>query len=151
MREGLSTLTTPLSIESFRAQMTEKAMADLVLPSIRDVLDIGESATDNPLPYDTIPARNYNLISPQPLPLQELATRLSARLDANPEFKYIREESARLKDRIDRNTVVINLAKRQQEAEENEARREKQDEQADRHRAQMSDVPGRAARTASIA
>lgn len=35
MREGLSTLTTPLSIESFRAQMTEKAMADLVLPSIR--------------------------------------------------------------------------------------------------------------------
>lgn len=35
MREGLSTLTTPLSIESFRAQMTERAMADLVLPSIR--------------------------------------------------------------------------------------------------------------------
>ncbi|PZF78748.1 hypothetical protein DK847_02790 [Aestuariivirga litoralis] len=35
MRGGLSTLTTPLSIESFRAQMTEKAMADLVLPSIR--------------------------------------------------------------------------------------------------------------------
>lgn len=35
MREGLSTLTTPLSIESFRAQMTEKPMAELVLPSIR--------------------------------------------------------------------------------------------------------------------
>lgn len=35
MREGLSTLTTPLSVESFRAQMTEKAMAELVLPSIR--------------------------------------------------------------------------------------------------------------------
>ena len=35
MREGLSTLTTPLSIESFRAQMTEKAMAELVLPSIK--------------------------------------------------------------------------------------------------------------------
>lgn len=35
MRAGLSTLTTPLSIESFRAQMTERAMADLVLPSIR--------------------------------------------------------------------------------------------------------------------
>ena len=35
MREGLSTLTTPLSIESFRGQMTEKAMAELVLPSIK--------------------------------------------------------------------------------------------------------------------
>jgi carboxyl-terminal processing protease len=102
---------------------------DLVLPSIRDVLDIGESATDNPLPYDTIPARNYNLLSPQPLPVQELASRLAARLEANPEFNYVREESARLKERIDRNTVVINLAKRQQEAKENEARREKQDQE----------------------
>ncbi len=102
---------------------------DLVLPSIRDVLDIGESATENPLPYDTIPARNYNLFSPQPLPVQELASRLAARLDTNPEFKYIREESTRLKDRIDRNTVVINLAKRQQEADENQARREKQEQE----------------------
>jgi len=35
MRDGLSTLTTPLSIESFRAQMTERAMADLAIPSIK--------------------------------------------------------------------------------------------------------------------
>jgi sarcosine oxidase subunit beta len=34
MRDGLSTLTTPNSIECFRAQFTEPAMAGLVLPSI---------------------------------------------------------------------------------------------------------------------
>jgi len=34
MREGLSTLTTPNSIESFRAQFTEPAMAELAVPSI---------------------------------------------------------------------------------------------------------------------
>ena len=34
MRQGLSTLTTPNSIESFRAQFTEPAMAELALPSI---------------------------------------------------------------------------------------------------------------------
>lgn len=34
MREGLSTLTTPNSIESFRAQFTESAMAELAVPSI---------------------------------------------------------------------------------------------------------------------
>ena len=34
MRDGLSTLTTPNSIECFRAQFTEPAMAQLVLPSI---------------------------------------------------------------------------------------------------------------------
>jgi sarcosine oxidase subunit beta len=35
MRDGLSTLTTPNSIECFRAQFTEPAMADLALPSIK--------------------------------------------------------------------------------------------------------------------
>jgi sarcosine oxidase subunit beta len=34
MRDGLSTLTTPNSIECFRAQFTEPAMAGLALPSI---------------------------------------------------------------------------------------------------------------------
>jgi sarcosine oxidase subunit beta len=38
MRDGLSTLTTPNSIECFRAQFTEPAMAELALPSI-DVFD----------------------------------------------------------------------------------------------------------------
>jgi sarcosine oxidase subunit beta len=34
MREGLSTLTTPNSIESFRAQFTEPAMSEISVPSI---------------------------------------------------------------------------------------------------------------------
>ena len=34
MRDGLSTLTTPNSIECFRAQFTEPPMAELALPSI---------------------------------------------------------------------------------------------------------------------
>ncbi|HCN77240.1 MAG TPA: tail-specific protease [Verrucomicrobiales bacterium] len=106
---------------------------DLVLPSIRDVLDIGESSTENPLPYDTIPARKYNLVSQHPLPVAELSSRLAARLGANPEFQYILDESKRLKERIDRNSVAINLSQRQQETAENKARREKQEaERAER-------------------
>jgi sarcosine oxidase subunit beta len=34
MRDGLSTLTTPASVECFRAQFTEPAMAALAIPSI---------------------------------------------------------------------------------------------------------------------
>ena len=34
MRDGLSTLITPNSIESFRAQFTEPAMAEIAIPSI---------------------------------------------------------------------------------------------------------------------
>jgi sarcosine oxidase subunit beta len=35
MRDGLSTLTTPQSIECFRAQFTEPAMSELAVPSIK--------------------------------------------------------------------------------------------------------------------
>ncbi len=100
---------------------------DLVLPSIRDVLDIGEASADNPLPYDTIPARKYNLIHEKGFPVADLTKRLDERVKTNPEFQYIVDESKRLKDRIDRNTVSLNLAERQKETAETKARREKQD------------------------
>ncbi|MCA1963632.1 MAG: carboxy terminal-processing peptidase [Prosthecobacter sp.] len=100
---------------------------DLVLPSIRDVLDIGEASADNPLPYDTIPARKYNLVQDKPLPVAELSKRMNERVQANPEFQYIIEEARRLKERIDRNNVSLNLAERQKEMAETKARREKQE------------------------
>ena len=106
---------------------------DLVLPSIRDVLDIGEASAENPLPYDTIPARKYGLISEKPYPLEELRNRLTGRLGSNPEFQYILEESKRLKERIDRNTATLSLAEREKETAETKARREKQEaERAER-------------------
>jgi sarcosine oxidase subunit beta len=42
MRDGLSTLTTPNSIECFRAQFTEPAMAELALPSIEVFQDLAQ-------------------------------------------------------------------------------------------------------------
>jgi len=42
MRDGLSTLTTPTSIESFRAQFTEPAMAELAIPSIHKLENFAE-------------------------------------------------------------------------------------------------------------
>jgi len=100
---------------------------DLTLPSIRDVLDIGEGSADNALPYDTIPARKYNLVNEKPFPLAELSKRMNERIAANPEFQIISEESKRLKERIEKNTTSLNLAERQKETAETKARREKQD------------------------
>jgi len=100
---------------------------DLVLPSIRDVLDIGEASADNPLPYDTIPARKYNLVSKSAYPIEELRKRLDARMVANQEFQIVVEESQRLKDRIARNTVSLNQADREKEIQETKQRREKQE------------------------
>jgi len=106
---------------------------DLTLPSIRDVLDIGEGSAENALPYDTIPARKYNLVNEKPFPLAELSKRMNERIAANPEFQIISEESKRLKERIDKNTASLNLSEREKETAETKARREKQDaERAER-------------------
>ncbi|WP_395751071.1 carboxy terminal-processing peptidase [Prosthecobacter sp.] len=103
--------------------------ADVPLPSIRDVLDIGESSAENPLPYDTIPPRKYPLFRKDPFPIEEINARVKSRLATNPEFQNVVEESKRLKDKIDRNTVTLNLQEREKERLDTEARRDKQNEE----------------------
>ncbi len=149
---GKGTVQTILPVERFMPFFSEKSRAgnlkvtiqkfyriaggstqlkgvepDVVLPSLRDVLDIGEGSAENPLPYDTIPARKYNLVSSKPYPLEELRNRVTSRLNANPEFQYVLDESKRLKERIDRNAASLNLAERQSDSKETKARREKQE------------------------
>ncbi|MDH4455221.1 MAG: carboxy terminal-processing peptidase [Verrucomicrobiota bacterium] len=105
---------------------------DVKLPSIRDVLDIGEAAADNPLPYDTIPPRKYPLFRKDTFPVDEINARVTSRIAANPEFQYIVDESKRLKEKIDRNLVTLNLAEREKERMETEARRDKQNEEREK-------------------
>ncbi len=52
---------------------------DVILPSIRDVMDIGEDALPNALPYDTIPSRTYTLSNKSPA-----AARRTSRPEQNP-------------------------------------------------------------------
>ncbi|MCB1276731.1 carboxy terminal-processing peptidase [Prosthecobacter sp.] len=106
--------------------------ADIPLPSIRDVLDIGESSAENPLPYDTIPPRKYPLFRKDPFPIDEINARVKSRIAANPEFQYIVDESKRLKEKIDRNTVTLNLQEREKERLDTEARRDKQNEEREK-------------------
>lgn len=103
--------------------------ADVPLPSIRDVLDIGESSAENALPYDTIPPRKYPLFRKDPFPVEEINARVKSRVAANPEFQNVVEESRRLKEKIDRNTVSLNLQEREKERLDTEARRDKQTEE----------------------
>jgi carboxyl-terminal processing protease len=100
---------------------------DLKLPSVRDVLDIGESAAPNALEYDTIPPREYQFTSKDPLPVEQLNASLQSRLATNGEFQYVLEESKRIKERMDRNTVSLNIEERRKERDEAEKRREDQE------------------------
>lgn len=101
---------------------------DLKLPSVRDVLDIGEGSAPNALEYDTIPAREFAFSRKNELPIEQLNTSLQSRLATNTEFQYVMEESKRIKERIDKNTVTLSIEDRRREREEGEARREKQEE-----------------------
>jgi len=98
---------------------------DVSLPSVRDVMDIGEDSLPFALPYDTIPSRNYTFFSKTPLPSEELRNRAKSRLSANPEFNYVLEDTKRLKERIDKNTVSLNEKVRQQELDETRVRLDK--------------------------
>ncbi len=102
---------------------------DLKLPSVRDVLDIGEAAAPNALEYDTIPPRDYKTVRKTALPIDQLNAGLQSRLASNSEFQYVIDESARIKERMDRNTVSLNIEKRRQERDETEKRREAQEDQ----------------------
>jgi carboxyl-terminal processing protease len=100
---------------------------DLLLPSVRDVLDIGEGAAPNALEYDTIPPREFAFSRKDPLPVEQLNASLKSRLATNAEFQYVVEESARIKERMDRNTVSLSIEERRRERDEAEKRREAQE------------------------
>lgn len=97
---------------------------DVQLPSIRDIMDIGEDSLPHAMPYDTIPPRTYTYASKGPLPIAEIKTRVDSRLAANPEFQYVIEDTKRLKDRLDKNTISLNEKERQTELTENKNRTE---------------------------
>jgi len=112
---------------------------DIKLPSRLDVLDIGEDAAKNPLPYDTIPSRKFNLFSKDPFPFDALRASAQSRVAANPEFQLVLEDSKRLKERIDRNALSLNLAEREKERLDAEARRDKTIEERAKRTQEVAD------------
>jgi carboxyl-terminal processing protease len=95
---------------------------DIVYPDWKDVLDIGESALDGPLPYDEIPTRDFSVYQPVPFDPATLLKKYEERLASEPEFQWIKEDMVRLKAKIDENTLSLNLQERIKERDENEAR-----------------------------
>jgi len=99
--------------------------SDVALPSLWDRDDIGESALKNPLPYDEVPPADYRKSPNQPLFLDELRSRSTARIAASPEFKYINENIARLKETLDGNKFSLNEQTRRDEIAKQKALKEK--------------------------
>jgi len=99
--------------------------SDIVLPSLTDNPEIGESSLDNSLPYDEVaPVKIADSMAATPLFLEELAERSATRVARDPEFAYVTEDAARLKDKIETNTVSLNLKARKAEIAADKKRKE---------------------------
>ncbi len=94
---------------------------DLQLPSIYDADDFGESSLSNPLRVDPIPRASYNLFSESGLPVEELRRSMEPRVASNPDFRYIMEDIAEEKKRLERNQVSLNKQVREAERARNKA------------------------------
>jgi carboxyl-terminal processing protease len=96
---------------------------DIVLPSVfSESKEIGESALDNPLEYDTIPKANYehlNLVTPYVDQLRNLSEK---RVATEKEFDYVRQDIDLYKKQLADKTVSLNEKQRLKEKEEADAR-----------------------------
>src|SRR6266705_666752 len=76
--------------------------SDIVLPSLSDLPEFGEGALKNALPYDEVPRAKFTKWSDSSHQLfaDELKRRSEARVQANPEFRYVMEDMERLRQRL---------------------------------------------------
>ncbi|WP_234045089.1 carboxy terminal-processing peptidase [Haloferula rosea] len=119
---------------------------DVILPSLTDALEIGESYLDHALDHDIIrPAPGFDPLPKANLFLPRLKELSSERLDKSKDFAYIIEDVSKERSRRRENQVSLNLEKRRTELEDaderqrvrNEERRKRFAEVAKRDASQM--------------
>ncbi len=99
--------------------------SDIVLPTLTDLPEYGESALKNCLPYDEVPKAKFTKWSDtHSLFIDELKRRSEARIPTNPEFHYVMEDMERLRHKLDENRISLNEDVRQKELTEDKVRKE---------------------------
>ncbi len=107
----------------------EGVIPDIRLPSLTDVMEIGESALKNPLPPDKIESQKYALFHKEPLPVAEMARRSAERIAADPDFQWVMTETERFRARRAQNSLSLNRDARIKEIQEENARSEVRDKE----------------------
>lgn len=99
--------------------------ADIVLPSIwNDSKEIGESALDNHLPYDTIPTADFDKVNMVQPYIATLLKHSNDRIATNKDFDYLREDIAEFKKREADKTVSLSEKQQRKDIKDAEARKE---------------------------
>ncbi len=106
---------------SGKSTQLEGVKADIVIPSLTDLPEIGESDLGNPLPWDTIPAAKFTESNRVNASLAALRTRSNERVAKDPDFADLQTDIERYRKMRDDKSVSLNEAQRQKEKTELEA------------------------------
>ncbi|MES2790065.1 MAG: carboxy terminal-processing peptidase [Planctomycetota bacterium] len=108
--------------------------SDVVLPSLLDHMDLGESSLDNVMAFDRVPPtehKNYRAVAPATVSL--LRDRSKARVAASKEFTAINENISKYLSRKKRKVISLNEDELKQERLEDEEKVKKEaDDQAEK-------------------
>ncbi len=106
---------------SGKSTQLEGVKADIVVPSLTDLPEIGESDLGNPLPWDTIGSAKYTAANRISAFIDSLRSRSMDRVSKDLDFADLKSDITRFeKIRTDK-TVSLNEVKRQKEKSELEA------------------------------
>jgi carboxyl-terminal processing protease len=99
--------------------------SDIILPSLSDLPEFGESALKNALAYDEVAKAKYTKWSDtHSLFVDQLRRRSEERVKNDPEFHYVTEDMDRLRHKIDENRITLNEDARKKELQDDKLRKE---------------------------
>jgi len=107
-------------------------LSDIKLPSPYDHPDLGESALKGPMPYDEVPAAQFDKWD-HPLPIKDLRVRSEARVTDSREFRWISEDLARTKQNIADNSISLDEKVRRQQMADDKAREDQRIAEREKH------------------
>lgn len=95
----------------------------IILPSVANDLEVGESSQPFPMPWDSIASAMYEKLDRIQPHIDELHRRTETRAQADDrEFAYVREDVVRYRDLLADKSVSLNEAQRIKEKEDLEAK-----------------------------
>jgi carboxyl-terminal processing protease len=96
-------------------------VADVVVPSLTDALEVGEAYMDHPLPHDRIrPASGFAALDAQALFIPQLKELSQERMNSSKDFAYVVEDVMKTRDRLKGNQLSLNKNEREKDISESD-------------------------------
>ncbi len=97
---------------------------DLILPSVNNLLEVGETSLTNALPWDTIASAEYDKLNRVQPYIGQLRDRSANRISSDRDWTYVREDMGLYTKRQADKSIALNLAQRVRERDADKARAE---------------------------